>query len=185
VETASNKIMRVIVTGPESTGKSTLAVQLAAKYHASYISEYARTYIENLNRPYNYDDVLSIGSKQVEMMNANSGNTHTLLFVDTYLIITKIWFVRVYERYPEWIDSEIKKTANDLYLLCYPDIPWIQDDVRENGGEMREILFHDYENELKKFNLNYSIVRGEKDDRFDNAYRAVKEFIKNNYDTKG
>ena len=174
--------MRIILTGPESTGKTTLTIQLAEKFKADYIEEHARGYTEKLNRPYIYDDVLSIATKQVELMNACSNNSGTLLFVDTYLIITKIWFVRVYKRYPEWIDTEIEKTRNDLYLLCYPDIPWVQDGVRENGGIMRDVLFHDYENELKKAKLNFSVIRGEETERFENAYKAVMDFLNNRYD---
>jgi len=178
VENASDKIIRIIVTGPESTGKTELAFQLAAKYRVNCIQEYARVYIEKLNRPYRYDDVLNIAMKQVEMMNAYSKKSGTLLLVDTYLIITKIWFIRVYERYPKWVDSEIEKTKDDFYLLCKPDIPWIQDGIRENGGFMREVLYRDYENELKNANLNYSVIEGKNSDRFDNADLAVQKFIK-------
>lgn len=179
VENSKGKILRVILTGPESTGKTALASQLATKYEVNFIPEYARTYIEKLNRPYNYDDVLSIAMKQVEMMNYYSKNNNSILFIDTYLILTKVWFIRVYDRYPDWMDSEIEKTKDDLYLLCKPDIAWIQDGVRENGGVMRDILYRDYENELKKAKLNYVTIEGENIKRFDNASRSVQTFILN------
>jgi len=179
VEDSDHKIIRVFLTGPESTGKTDLTRALAAKFCTAGIEEYAREYVRNLNKPYCYQDVLNIALKQVEQLKEYSEKNSFLLFVDTYLIITKIWFVRVYGKYPDWIDAEIKKTGTDLYLLCKPDIPWIKDDVRENGGVMREILFNEYENELKDANLNYSIVEGKGEVRIENAEREVKNFLKN------
>lgn len=178
MEKANAEIVRIIITGPESTGKTELATFLADFYHVQYVPEYARTYIEKLNRPYLYDDVLNIALKQVEMVKTGSSVSDSILFVDTYLIITKIWFVRVFSEYPAWIDTEIEKTADDYYLLCKPDIPWIEDGIRENGGIMREILFKDYENELKGANLNYSVIGGEGTERYDNAVREVSQFLK-------
>ncbi len=178
MEKANTKIVRIIITGPESTGKTELTTHLSDFYHVQYVPEYARTYIEKLNRPYVYDDVLNIALKQVEMIKTCSSGSDSVLFVDTYLIITKIWFVRVFGKYPKWIDSEIGETADDYYLLCKPDIPWIEDGVRENGGIMREILFRDYENELKSANLNYSVIQGEGAERYNNAVREVSQFLK-------
>ena len=178
MEDTGHKIIRVFLTGPESTGKTDLTRALAAKFNTGSIEEYAREYVLNLNRPYNYKDVIHIALKQVEQLKDYSEKKHSLLFVDTYLVITKIWFVEVFGKYPDWIDTEIEKTGNDLYLLCKPDIPWVKDEVRENGGVMREILFNEYENELKNANLNYSIVEGKGDVRFENAESKVKEFLK-------
>lgn len=178
MEIAGNKIIRVILTGPESTGKSDLSLWLAAEYNVNCIKEYAREYIEKLDRPYNYDDVVNIARMQIKQFNAGSEKTSSMLIADTYLIITKIWFVRVFGRSPSWVDSEIRKTKDDLYLLCKPDIPWVQDDVRENGGEMRKVLFNDYKNELIKANLNYAIVEGEGPVRFENAKTVVENYIK-------
>ncbi len=177
VENTSRKIIRIILTGPESTGKTALTTSLAAIYKVGSIQEYAREYIASLKRPYTYKDVLHIAQTQVRQLENHSKKADSMLFVDTYLIITKIWFVKVYGEYPLWIDSEIGKTRNDLYLLLKPDIPWIQDEVRENGGAMRELLFRDYEKELIKAKLNYKIVGGTDNDRIDNAHEEVQKFI--------
>jgi nicotinamide riboside kinase len=177
MESSGKPVTRIILTGPESTGKSVLTVGLASSFSKNYIPEYARDYVTNLNRAYTYDDVVHIAKKQIELMNEFSLKSSGFLFVDTYLIITKIWFVRVFGSYPIWIDQEILKTKNDFYLLCKPDIPWIPDGVRENGGEMREVLFNDYLNELKICKLNYAIVEGSWDKRLNNAIKIVNGYL--------
>ncbi len=132
--------VRIILTGPESTGKTMLCVHLTTLYKGEYIPEYARDYILSLNRRYTYDDVIHIAKKQCELMKEYLAHSCNYIFVDTYLIITKVWLSRVFRKIPEWIDMEIADTKDALYLLCKPDIPWEPDAVRENGGEMRNIL---------------------------------------------
>ena len=100
-----------------------------------------------------------------------------ILFYDTYLIITKIWFKLVYNRVPDWIYQKVINSNIDLFLLCNNEIPWISDSVRENGGEMRDKLYSIYEEELKQYGFNYKIIDGVGDDRRNNALRIVKEFI--------
>jgi NadR type nicotinamide-nucleotide adenylyltransferase len=177
MESTGKPVTRIILTGPESTGKSVLTVGLASHFSRNYIPEYARDFILSLNRGYTYNDVVHIAKRQIELMTEFSQKSSGLLFVDTYLIITKVWFVRVYGSYPDWIDNEILATKNDFYLLCKPDVPWVPDGVRENGGEMREVLFNDYLNELNKRNLNFAIVDGNWDDRLINATRRVDEYL--------
>jgi NadR type nicotinamide-nucleotide adenylyltransferase len=179
VENTKQGLTRVILTGPECTAKTTLTVELAKRFGTTYIPEYAREYVENLKSKYTYNDVVHIALKQVELMEAASQQNIRLLFIDTYLIITKIWFKRVFGTVPDWIDAEIHKTSNDLYLLCKPDIPWKSDTVRENGGEMREILFNEYEQELRQAGIKYAIVDGSGNDRIINAMNRVKEFLSN------
>jgi NadR type nicotinamide-nucleotide adenylyltransferase len=179
VESTEQLLTRVILTGPECTGKTTLTTELSARFGTIYIPEYAREYVENLRCPYTYGDVIHIAQKQVELMKVYSKKARRLVFIDTYLIITKVWLQRVYGTVPEWIDFEIQRTKNDLYLLCRPDIPWEPDRVRENGGEMREILFRDYENELRQAGLHFAIVDGKGDERVSNALKRVEEFLSN------
>jgi nicotinamide riboside kinase len=181
VESTEQSLVRVILTGPECTGKSMLTMELAKKYDTLYISEYAREYIGGLSRPYNYNDVLHIAQKQVELMETFSRKAAKLLFVDTYLIITKVWFKRVFEVIPDWIEQEISKTRNDLYLVCKPDIPWEPDPVRENGGEMRMILFNEYIHELDDAGLNYAYVEGIGNERISCAVNEVEKFLSKLY----
>lgn len=153
--------MHIAVTGPESTGKTMLCEKLARYYGTTYIPEYARDYILKLNRPYNYDDVLHIAEKQLELVNEYAKEARNFLFYDTWLIITKVWFDVVFGHYPQWIGRKLVEHKIDLYLLCAPDIPWEPDPVRENGGKMREVLFRRYLTELNYYHCKYHIISGE------------------------
>jgi nicotinamide riboside kinase len=172
-----DKIIRIVLTGPECTGKSTLAVQLAQHYNTFCIAEYAREYVGSLSRPYDYDDVVHIAETQVQQLEEYSIHAHRILFLDTYLIITKVWFDIVYKRRPEWIDKELSKHSVDFYLLCDTDIPWEADPVRENGGARREYLLELYKKELLYFACEFGIVQGSGDERLKNAIRLVDNYI--------
>jgi NadR type nicotinamide-nucleotide adenylyltransferase len=167
------KIIRVVITGPECTGKSTLSKQLAMYYNSVYIPEYAREYIANLGRPYEYNDVLHIAEVQLKQAYERMNQANRIIFIDTYLVITKVWFEVVYGHYPNWINDELKQKTIDLYLLCDTCIPWIADNVRENGGEMREMLFQRYKDELESFDCKYVVISGTGRQRLNKAISAV------------
>lgn len=177
MEATARSNIRIILTGPESTGKTELAFALAERYKTLYIPEYAREYIENLERPYVYDDLKQIAKHQIHRMEAFSSRNLKIFFIDTYLIITKVWFEWVYNKYPAWLDKEIRKTECDLYLLCRPDIPWFPDNVRENGGEKRAQLFNLYEKELIHYGLQYRFVSGKGTDRIMNAIEQLENHL--------
>jgi nicotinamide riboside kinase len=174
-----NKLIRIVLTGPECTGKSTLAVQLAKHYNTLCIPEYAREYVGSLSRPYNYDDVVHIAEMQVKQCKEYSLRANRILFLDTYLIITKVWFDLVFNRRPDWIDTELTAHAVDFYLLCDTDIPWEADPVRENGGTRREYLLEIYKRELANFGCEFGIVRGSGNERLKNAISLVDKYIQN------
>ena len=85
-------MFKVVVTGPESTGKTEICKFLAASYDTVYIPEYAREYVSSLNRPYTFADVEQIARVQVDQFRKEHEVNRAVLFLDTYLIITKIWF---------------------------------------------------------------------------------------------
>jgi len=157
----SDKIKRIVITGPESTGKTELACALAEKLGTLWIPEYARHYVENLGYEYGYDDVETIAKYQVAQESEYISRINDgILFFDTWLIITKVWFDVVYGKCPKWLPEHIKSSEIDLFLVCATDLPWIADPVRENGGEKREELFQMYIQEIQKFGFNFEIVRG-------------------------
>lgn len=167
---------RFVLTGPESTGKSLLADQLAGHYNGICVGEYAREHIASLHRPYTESDVLEIARVQVAQFRENE-HAESPVFFDTWLIITKIWLEVVYATSYEWIDDALRKSSVDLYLLCYPDIPWEPDPLRENGGPMRARLYEKYKSTLEAFGLPYRIIRGSGEDRINNAIFAVEAYI--------
>ena len=170
------QIKRIILSGAESTGKSTLAKQLARHYNTVYMPEYARTYIENLNRNYNYEDVVHIAEMQIQFEKAFLPKSNNYLFIDTGLIITKVWFQEVFHKYPDWLDEAILKYLPDFYLICDIDLPWEKDTVRENGTlEKRKYLMNRYLEEIKKYPVNYGIVSGQADERLKNAIKIIEK----------
>ena len=173
---SSTKIKRVVITGPESTGKTELAHALAEKFGTIWIPEYARHYVETLGREYNYDDVEKIAKYQIAQESEYTSKiTHGILILDTWLIITKVWFDVVYGKCPAWLPDHIGSSEIDLFLVCATDLQWIADPVRENGGEKREELFQRYIHEIQEFGFKYEIVSGLGPARLDCALKLLSK----------
>ena len=148
---------RIGIIGPESTGKSTLAEYLSHRYEGVLVPEYAREYMENLapSYGYTYDDVGAIAKQQLSVLSSINSN---LVVFDTELIITKVWFLHKFGRCPDFVEQALRDYPMDVYLLCYPDLPWLPDPVRENP-DIREYLFDWYEREIQALNIPYYIIR--------------------------
>lgn len=168
-----NKTRKIVITGAESTGKSTLAEKLSDHFNASWIPEFARQYVENLNHKYTYADVEAIALHQIKIENELVNKP--VVFFDTWLIITKVWFDFVYGKHPAWLHQAILNSNIDLFLLCDIDMPWVEDPLRENGGENRKILHQIYINELKTYNFEYQIVSGLDQSRLQTAINFVNQ----------
>lgn len=170
---AKDPVKRIVVTGPESTGKTALSENLARRLETNFVPEYAREYVENLNRPYTYTDVENIAHFQIAQEKIFEERTQKLLIFDTWLIITKVWFDLVFGKCPEWVISHIKTSHIDLFLVCKTDLPWIPDSVRENGGEKREQLLQLYCDEINSFGFSYELVEGTGPIRTENALKLL------------
>lgn len=167
---------KIVILGPESVGKTTLCTELGKRLDAVVIPEYARTYVESLNRHYTYDDVEFIARQQLESYKKAVVECadREFLIMDTYLIITKIWFRHVYERCPKWLLTEIEREDIDLYLLLKPDIEWVEDPVRENP-HLREHLYDLYKAEIETIGGNYVEIEGIGNIRTKRALRAINK----------
>lgn len=165
---------RIVITGPESTGKSELTKKLGEHFKMPYINEIARDYIENLNRNYTKNDVIQIAKLQVEEENKLLKQNPEYLFIDTDLIITKIWLIHVYGNYPKWIDEKLITTTRFCHLLCYYDLEWVYDPVRENSN-LREFLFDKYKSQIEQLKIPYKVIKGRDDYRL----KSAVEFIGN------
>ena len=167
--------MRVGVIGAESTGKSTLCKALSEQYGYRYIEEYARTYVENLRRPYTYDDVLHIARQQIAELGANY-NEQVILY-DTELIITKVWMQHKYGKVAAEVEQAIREQPMDLYLILAPDIAAQPDPVRENL-DRREYFFEWYIREVEQTKRPYCIIRGTGNARSLAATKAIQTILK-------
>ncbi len=164
----------MVVTGAESTGKSTLSKALSEHFKVPFIPEFARDYVLQLNRKYSFQDVELIAQKQLEQYNNAKQSNHKIVVLDTWLIITKIWFDVVFQSVPQWIDDALKSHPVDMYLVCDTDLPWVKDNVRENGGEMREKLQQIYLAEIEQINAKYEVVSGKHDERLKKAIQIIE-----------
>ncbi|MEC7646561.1 MAG: ATP-binding protein [Bacteroidota bacterium] len=158
-------MLKIIVTGPESSGKTTLSKALSKHFKISYSHEYARKYLKKLTQDYTQEDLLEIAQRQL----ASEKNT-TLL--DTDLITIKIWSNYKYGNCNKWILHQIQKQKYEkrFYLLCKPDIAWEPDTLRENP-ENRMELFKLYKKELENLNHKYYIIEGK--NRVKNAISKI------------
>ena len=157
---------KIIVTGPESSGKTTLCKALSEHFKIPYSEEFARGFLNQLGRNYKKDDLLKIAKRQL-----NSEQNTQLL--DTDLITIKIWSKYKYGSCDKWILEQIEKqkSENRFYLLCKPDIPWQADTQRENPTNRNE-LFKIYKKELESLGHKYFIVEGE-----DIAKQAIYQIL--------
>jgi nicotinamide riboside kinase len=168
-------MFKVVVTGPESTGKTEICKFLAASFETECIPEYAREYVASLDRPYTFKDVEKIARVQIERLQQKSEQSPPILFLDTYLIITKVWFREVYGTIPDWIDKSLADAGIDLFLLCYYDIEWIPDPVRENPGSRRTFLYESYRKEITHLGKPCEVIMGTGTERFSKAKLAVEK----------
>ena len=171
--------MIVFVTGSESTGKTVLAKSLAQHYQKNWIPEYARSYVENLERPYNFQDVEEIASRQIQ--DFKDARNKDLVFADTGLIITKIWFEKKFGKLPSWFSDVYEDIAQGYYLLCESDLPWISDPVRENP-DIREELNYLYEIEINKLKYPFVRISGLEEARLLMAVKQVDKWLIENRD---
>ena len=146
---------KIIITGPESSGKTTLCQQLSNHFNIPFTQEFARLYIDSLDRDYIINDLLSIAKQQLK-------SEFKSQLLDTDLITIKIWSEYKYGRCDKWILDEIEKQKSEkrFYILCSPDIPWQTDNQRESPND-RKKLFEIYKKELENLKHKYFILNGE------------------------
>ncbi|MEN8927569.1 MAG: ATP-binding protein [Flavobacteriales bacterium] len=161
--------MNYVFTGPESSGKTTLANELCnylnnLNVNAFVVSEAARDYLSNLGREYYVADLLEIAKLQYESERKAKNLHKDWVCMDTDLITIKIWSEFKYGSCDQWILDRLDSNKDALYVLCYPDIPWEEDVLRENPND-REELFELYLKTLQDLKLNFVITRGNLEQR--------------------
>lgn len=164
---------KVVITGPESTGKSTLAKALARHFNTEWTPEYAREYIGALNRGYVQEDIEIISKVQLVREQNQLLLAQEVLFCDTDLIVCKIWSEFVFGTCSQWILDRIHDHKYDLYLLMDIDLPWEDDPQREHPLQRKE-LFNLYVTELERLEQPYEIISGIGEERFNRAIEVIK-----------
>jgi NadR type nicotinamide-nucleotide adenylyltransferase len=183
-------IQKIVVLGPESTGKSTLCAALAAHYQTLWTPEYARQYLSEYGTNYTYDDLLMIAKGQIkneensiELMGQKNANNNTSaktpkLILDTDMYVMKVWCEYVFNNCHHYILEQINQRTYDAYLLCDIDLPWAADEMREYPDEGPRIeLFTIYKELLMNQKTPWGIVSGCGEQRTANAIQLIEQFL--------
>jgi NadR type nicotinamide-nucleotide adenylyltransferase len=185
-------LKKIVVIGPESTGKSTLCKQLAEHYKTSWCPEYAREYLLTHGKEYSYDDLFTIAKGQLALEDEHVSRLfssaphsplatpHSPLFIDTNMYVMKVWCEFVFGKCHRYILDQIKKRKYDLYLLCSTDLPWVKDELREYPDlHTRQQLYHIYREIMINQPVPWIDIAGNNEERLQKAITAVDMLLKN------
>jgi NadR type nicotinamide-nucleotide adenylyltransferase len=186
-------LKKIVILGPESTGKSTLCQQLAAHYKTEWVPEYAREYLQANGKNYTYDDLSKIAKGQIDAEDSAAGSGHwtssaepathnnqpvTPLFIDTDLYVIKIWSEFVFNKCENHILTQIAQRTYDLYLLCNTDLPWKADLLREYPDlNTREKIYHYYRDAMVNQPIPWVDISGLYEQRLQKAIHSVDRIL--------
>ena len=183
-------LKKIVVIGPESTGKSTLCEQLAQHYETTWCPEFAREYLLTNGKNYDFDDLLTIAKGQLVLEDEYSATLeenslpmledggHLPLFIDTDMYVMKVWCEFVFENCHRFILDEIVKRKYDLYLLCNTDLPWVKDELREYPDiKSRKKLYAIYKDLMINQAVPWMDISGSYEERLQRAIVAVDNLL--------
>lgn len=174
----SQPLTRVVVTGSESTGKTTLARELADHFGVLWVPEQARAYAERTHRALGADDVSPIASAQIAAEDAALVEAQRrgdrMIVLDTDLVSTVVYARHYYRACPQWIEAEARARRADLYLITATDLPWVPDGVRDRPLH-REELDREFRNVIAEFQLKSCTVRGLEAARLAEAISCIQQ----------
>lgn len=169
---------KVVVIGPESTGKSTLSEKLATHFNTVWTPEYAREYIDQLQRSYEQQDLLEIARVQLLLEDEQKKKARDLLICDTDLYVIKVWSEHKYGDCDAQILDQIARQQCDLYLLTYIDQPWEEDPQREYPDpEMRQYFYNIYKDIVMQSGVPFVEISGDYARREALAVAAVQQLL--------
>ena len=173
--------IKVVLFGPESTGKTTLSRQLARHYNSVWVPEYAREYLQNKwnneRKTCEPEDLLPIAKGQMKLENKLAKKTETVLICDTDLLETKVYSEAYYVGSCDPIlEKYALQNQYDLYFLTYIDTPWVEDDLRDKPNE-RLRMFKAFEKELIKQKRPYVLLKGDKKTRLNEAIKHIDKLL--------
>jgi NadR type nicotinamide-nucleotide adenylyltransferase len=184
------KLIKVVVLGPESTGKSFLCQALSEYYSCAWVPEFARAYLKENGKNYTYEDLLEIakGQHQLEQEHVEEwlkkvdstkkDSSVPLLIIDTDQHVMRVWSEYVFGKCHLWILDQIQQQNVDLYLLCKPDIPWVKDELREYPDyAQREELFHYYFEIMQNQPAPFRLIEGDYNNRIKTAIGFISPLL--------
>jgi NadR type nicotinamide-nucleotide adenylyltransferase len=175
-------LVKVVLFGPESTGKTTLASSLARHYNTYWVPEYAREYLQEkwdrVQRTCEPEDLMPIAVGQIKLENELSERAEKLLICDTDLLETKVYSESYYTGA---CDPLLEKYAlcnqYDLYLLTYIDTPWVKDDLRDKPDH-REEMFTRFRDALEQYHRKFVILKGTREERMAIATEHIDKLLR-------
>lgn len=180
------ELKKIVIIGPESTGKSTLCQQLASYYNAVWCPEFAREYLLTYGTSYTYRDLLTIAKGQIALEDEYIGKAkeqwemkiekrkNGLLFIDTNMYVMKVWCEYVFDKCHPYIINTIAERKYNLYLLCNIDLPWVKDELREYPDlQSRKALFNIYKDILTNQNVTWTIISGSYEERLQMSIQSI------------
>lgn len=175
-------IKKIVVIGPESTGKSTLCEALARHYQSDWCPEFARAYLLEHGTDYSLEDLAAIAKGQLQLeadhLDAAQRRGSEVLFLDTDMYVMKVWCEFVFGQCHRFILDEIVSRKYDLYLLCNTDLPWTRDALREYPDlKTREALFKMYQDLLINQSTPWVEIKGTDAQRLQTAIDATDALL--------
>ena len=166
---------QIVIIGPESTGKSTLAAQLAAYYKTVWCPEFAREYLRENGTDYNYEDLLNIAQGQITLEDSMKQQARNgYYFIDTDMYVMKVWCEVAFNNCHTWILKQIAARKYDLLLLCDTDLPWVPDGLREYPDlQMRQRIFKMYKDLLINDGSKWAVISGTPEERLQTAISII------------
>lgn len=173
-------LKKIVVIGPESTGKTTICQQLAQYYKTSWVKEYAREYLLKNGSGYSFDNLLEIAKEQIALeeheINIPAVADNKFIFIDTDMYVMKVWCEFVFEKCHHWILNKIVERKYDLYLFCNIDLPWVKDELREYPDlKIRQRLYHHYKDILINQQVPWVDISGSYNERLSRAIGAINQ----------
>lgn len=167
---------KIVVIGPESTGKSTLSAALAKALNTVWVPEYARSYLDGLDRPYTEPDLLHIAQGQLASEDDSLAKAHNFLICDTDLYVIKVWSEHSYHRCHNWILKQIAVRPYDGHILTDIDMPWQPDPYREHP-HLRHYFYHQYRDIVANSGIPWINVAGDKQTRVSAALSFIENLL--------
>lgn len=177
----SSRCLRVVLYGPESTGKTSLAKALANHYQTSWVPEFARSYLQEKwdkqQAVCTLADLPIIAQGQLAAENTAIAQANRLIFCDTNILVTKVWSETHFEGYcaPE-LYTILAQTHYDLYLLTSIDVPWEKDDLRDRPND-REQMFIYFKQQLEVYNFPFLVLEGSLEERIQKAVNTIDQLL--------